>query len=51
MVDIKTSLCGITLDNPVIPASGLSLEDWKRASPKDIPNGLPDTQFLINQKY
>ena len=22
MVDIKTSLCGITLDNPVIPASG-----------------------------
>lgn len=29
----------------------LSLEDWKRASPKDIPNGLPDTQFLINQKY
>ena len=29
----------------------LSLEDWKRASSKDIPNGLPDTQFLINKKY
>ena len=29
----------------------LSLEDWKRASSKDIPNGLQDTQFLINQKY